>query len=159
MNQRIKHIVLTVAGTLLFNGGAFAGNTAVVNQSGGGSATVFQSGKSNTARIVQRGQPAVSKKAENRKQKGNQSLISQSGDHNVAHQTQIGEDNIGLVDQKGESNTVTQEQAGKHNLAAAVQEGIDNKILHSQDGAGHMHTIMEIGEDRSVVVSQSGSDQ
>lgn len=71
MNQFIKHIALTAAGIVLFGGGAFAGNTAVIKQSGGGTATVIQSGKGNTAHIVQEDSSFKSKKAGTRKQREN----------------------------------------------------------------------------------------
>jgi Curlin associated repeat len=154
----MTNVALTVATSVLFSGGVFAGNSAVINQGGGGTASIKQSGKNNRATIVQSKRPAISKKVRKSLRKGNRAAIEQSGDHNVARQTQSGEDNIGLVDQQGDSNTVTQEQTGDYNLAAAVQEGDDNTVTHSQTGDGHMQTIIEVGDGKTVTVSQSGPE-
>lgn len=151
-------VVMMAATSLLLNSSVFAGNTAVIKQSNGGMASVKQSGKNNSATIVQGKSPAISKKVSQHLRKGNRAVIQQEGDHNTARQTQTGEDNIALVGQKGDHNTVTQEQTGKRNLAAAVQEGDDNTITHSQTGSGHMHTIIEVGDDKTVTVSQSGPE-
>lgn len=155
----MTQIVLTVATSIVCNAGVFAGNTAVINQSGGGSASIKQSGHSNSAKIVQGKRAALSKKIREQMRRGNRAVIQQEGDHNVASQTQTGEDNIGLVSQKGDRNTVTQQQEGKNNLAAAVQDGDDNTVTHSQTGAGNMHTVIEVGDGKSVTVSQSGNNE
>ena len=151
--------VLAAATSLLFNGGVFAENSAVINQSGGGSALIKQSGAGNNASIVQGKSPVLSKKVRNHLRQGNRAVIQQEGENNVARQTQTGEDNVGLVSQKGDHNKVTQEQDGKRNLAAAVQEGDDNTIVHSQTGDGHMQTIIEVGDNKTITVSQSRSDR
>lgn len=154
--QIMTNLALTATTVFMFNGGVFAGNTAVIHQSGGGAASVKQSGKHNSATIVQGKSPVISKKVRNHLRRGNRAIIQQEGENNVARQTQTGEDNVGLVSQKGDHNTVTQEQTGKRNLAAAVQEGDDNTVTHSQSGDGHMHTIIEVGDGKTVTVSQSG---
>lgn len=145
-----------VAALIAIQGSAAAGNKAIILQTGDGSAVIKQSGKNNTATVIQR-IPNVPESRRNQPERGEtRALIVQFGDANQAFQEQESAGNTAVVDQTGVLNSVTQKQAGDRNLAVAVQKGGDNIIHHTQKGAGQMHSVLQVGEGKTVAISQSG---
>lgn len=119
-------------------------------------AVQMQYGNGNEGLIVQFGENNLAKQ----EQDGlyNAALIGQSGENNYANQYQEGDFNAAGIVQMGEHNKAYQRQYGEGNMALSYQEGDHNKVNTYQEGNYALAVTEQIGTGNQALVIQEGQN-